>query len=114
MTLTQQKKHKKGGDQEGPGDHKGKTLAEIEQEEGGPVKESLIGMAQVKRAENRKKDGTQGMEDTDIPTDVNKFEEDAEVLHSQNKFYSDNTCLSLHLMHRRAVCVQWIFGKPSH
>lgn len=26
---------------------KGKTLAEIEEEEGGPVKESLVGMAQV-------------------------------------------------------------------
>lgn len=34
---------------------KGKTLHEIEQEEGGPVKESMVGMAAVQRAIRRKK-----------------------------------------------------------
>jgi hypothetical protein len=34
---------------------KGKTLHEIEEEEGGPVKESMVGMAAVKRAIRRKK-----------------------------------------------------------
>jgi hypothetical protein len=34
---------------------KGKTLHEIEQEEGGPVKESMVGMAAVQRALRRKK-----------------------------------------------------------
>jgi hypothetical protein len=33
---------------------KGKTLAEVEQEEGGPVKTSLKAMAHVKRAAQRK------------------------------------------------------------
>jgi hypothetical protein len=33
-----------------PEARKGKTLAEIEEEEGGPVKESLVGMAQVRQA----------------------------------------------------------------
>lgn len=34
---------------------KGKTLNEIEEEEGGPVKESMVGMAAVQRALRRKK-----------------------------------------------------------
>lgn len=34
---------------------KGKTLHEIEAEEGGPVKESMVGMAAVQRAIRRKK-----------------------------------------------------------
>lgn len=34
---------------------KGQTLAEVEQQEGGPVKESLVGMAAVQRALRRKK-----------------------------------------------------------
>ena len=34
---------------------KGKTLHEIEEEEGGPVKESMVGMAAVQRAIRRKK-----------------------------------------------------------
>ena len=33
---------------------KGKTLEQIETEEGGPVKESLVGMAQNRRAAKRK------------------------------------------------------------
>lgn len=37
---------------------KGQTLREIEDAEGGPVKESMVGMAAVKRALKRKK--TQG------------------------------------------------------
>lgn len=35
--------------------HKGQTLREIEDEEGGPVKESMVGMAAVQRALRRKK-----------------------------------------------------------
>ena len=41
---------------------KGKTLGEIEADEGGAVKESLVGMAQTKRAAQRKQahiDGAQ-------------------------------------------------------
>lgn len=58
----------------------GKTLAEIEQEEGGPVKESLVGMAHVKRAAGRKNDPGSKLDDsTDIPKDVDAFEEKAEV-----------------------------------
>jgi hypothetical protein len=34
---------------------KGQTLREIEESEGGPVKESLVGMAAVQRALRRKK-----------------------------------------------------------
>ena len=34
---------------------KGKTLAEIEADEGGPVRESMVGMAHAKRAMARKK-----------------------------------------------------------
>ncbi len=77
------KKSKKGGAPAAgappPGKKKdGKTLAEIEEEEGGPIKESLVGMAHVKRAANRKADGKEG-DDTTIPTDVDKYEEAAQV-----------------------------------
>jgi hypothetical protein len=60
---------------------KGKTLAEIEEEEGGPVKESLVGMAQVKRAQGRKAGGPaapQGLS-TDVGEDVEAAEEAAQV-----------------------------------
>ncbi|KAL6761206.1 hypothetical protein V8C86DRAFT_905231 [Haematococcus lacustris] len=74
------KKQKKGGgsgmDAAKP---KGKTFAEIEAEEGGPVKESLLGMAQVKRALGRKQREVQATDDTDIPADVDAFEEAAQV-----------------------------------
>lgn len=41
---------------------KGKTLAEIENEEGGPVKESMVSMAQTKRrmARSKAKDDGEG------------------------------------------------------
>jgi hypothetical protein len=52
---------------------KGKTLAEIEEEEGGPVKESLIGMAHVKRASRRRAGAA--AEDTEVPGDIAAAEE---------------------------------------
>ncbi len=39
---------------------KGKTLQELEQEEGGTIKESQVPMAQLKRAEKRKGKGQMG------------------------------------------------------
>ena len=39
---------------------KGKTLEEIENEEGGPIKESMVGMAHNKRAARRKGTGVGG------------------------------------------------------
>ena len=39
---------------------KGKTLGEIEADEGGVVKESLVGMAQTKRAAQRKQAHIEG------------------------------------------------------
>ena len=53
---SQAKKAKKGGPAPGAGvgARKGKTLAEIEDEEGGPVKESMVSMAQTKRRMARK------------------------------------------------------------
>jgi hypothetical protein len=74
------KKAKKGGPAASvAGKRKdGKTLAEIEADEGGPIKESLAGMAATKRALNRKAGGKQA-DDTEIPADVEKFEEQAEV-----------------------------------
>ena len=53
--------------------HKGKTLAEIEEEEGGPVRESLVGMAHTKRAQRRRAGAGPG--DTDIPDDIAAAEE---------------------------------------
>jgi CD2 antigen cytoplasmic tail-binding protein 2 len=55
---------------------KGKTLEQIESEEGGPVKESMVGMAQSKRAAKRK--GGAKVEDTDLVQDVEGIEEDLE------------------------------------
>jgi CD2 antigen cytoplasmic tail-binding protein 2 len=57
--------------------HKGKTLAEIEEEEGGPVKESLVGMAHVKRAQRRRAGDAAGggLGGTDIPDDIAAAEE---------------------------------------
>lgn len=52
---------------EGGGPSDAKTLDEIEREEGGPVKESLVGMAQTKRALGRKK-GKKGAQFTAIHT----------------------------------------------
>ena len=56
-------------------------------EEGGIVKESLLGIAQAKRAASRKKkrggDGGGGEDDdeddTDMPADIDRFEEKLEV-----------------------------------
>ena len=53
---------------------KGKTLEQIESEEGGPVKESLVGMAQTRRAAKRKG----AVDDTDLVEDVEEIEEDLE------------------------------------
>lgn len=55
---------------------KGKTLEQIEAEEGGPVKESMVGMAQTRRAAKRKTGG--GPDDTDIVEDVEGIEEELE------------------------------------
>ncbi|KAL4422393.1 hypothetical protein ABPG75_008590 [Micractinium tetrahymenae] len=55
---------------------KGKTLEQIEAEEGGPVKESMVGMAQTRRAAKRKAGG--GVDDTDIVEDVEGIEEELE------------------------------------
>lgn len=54
---------------------KGKTLEQIEAEEGGPVKESMVGMAHSKRAAKRKGGG---VGDTDIVEDVEGIEEELE------------------------------------
>uniref|UniRef100_A0A6U2DWE8 GYF domain-containing protein n=1 Tax=Chlamydomonas euryale TaxID=1486919 RepID=A0A6U2DWE8_9CHLO len=62
---------------------KGMTLAQIEDSEGGPIKESMIATAQIKRAALRKKGGKGVADDdadVDMPEDVDQFEEDkAEV-----------------------------------
>lgn len=55
---------------------KGKTLQQIEAEEGGPVKESMVGMAQSKRAAKRK--AVHGVDDTELVEDVEGVEEDLE------------------------------------
>eukprot|EP00798_Chlamydomonas_sp_ICE-L_P009846 gene9846-7733_t len=63
-------------------DPAGKTLAEIEDEEtGGTVKESLVGMAQVKRAGKRKAKDAKSVDadDLELPADVDKFEQEAAV-----------------------------------
>ncbi|GIL85988.1 hypothetical protein Vretimale_9026 [Volvox reticuliferus] len=54
---------------------KGKTFAEIEAEEGGPIKESLVGMAQTKRALDRKKRDVD-VGDTDVVTNTERYEKD--------------------------------------
>ncbi|GLI71081.1 hypothetical protein VaNZ11_015992 [Volvox africanus] len=54
---------------------KGKTFAEIEAEEGGPIKESLVGMAHTKRALDRKKRDLE-VGDTDVVTNTERYEED--------------------------------------
>ncbi|GAB4814666.1 hypothetical protein N2152v2_001712 [Parachlorella kessleri] len=55
---------------------KGKTLEQIEAEEGGPVKESLVGMAQKRRAAKRK--GAMAG-DTDLVEDLEGVEEELEA-----------------------------------
>lgn len=77
------KKQKKGGENAGPSTaapapvRRGKTLAEIEAEEGGPVKESLVGMAHTRRAENRKKREERDIGDTDVSVaNTERFEKE--------------------------------------
>lgn len=53
-------------DQQRKAARKGKTLEQIENEEGGPVKESQVGMAQTRRASKRKGAAA----DTDLLEDV--------------------------------------------
>lgn len=57
---------------------KGKTFQEIEEEEGGPVKESLITAAQTKRAASRKQ-RKDAAADTDLVDDVEVAEEDLQA-----------------------------------
>ncbi|KXZ50512.1 hypothetical protein GPECTOR_16g687 [Gonium pectorale] len=79
--LDEEKASKK--QKKGPGDvaasaapaRKGKTLAEIEAEEGGPVKESLVGMAQTKRALDRKRREVD-VGDTEVVAHTERFEQD--------------------------------------
>jgi CD2 antigen cytoplasmic tail-binding protein 2 len=56
--LREQQEAKKAKRQMGPGKQhafdKGKTLGDMEEEEGGPVKESQVAMAHVKRTQKRK------------------------------------------------------------
>ena len=56
-------------------DRKGKTLAEIEDEEGGPVKESMIGMAHINRAAKRKGE----ISDAKLLENVEQAEEELQV-----------------------------------
>ncbi|KAK9818356.1 hypothetical protein WJX72_011218 [[Myrmecia] bisecta] len=73
-----QKKAKKAGkDVRGPAEKVRKTLAEVEDEEGGVVKESLVSMAQTKRATKRK--SQKPIEDTELVGDVEEVEEVLEV-----------------------------------
>ncbi|PRW60637.1 CD2 antigen cytoplasmic tail-binding 2 [Chlorella sorokiniana] len=69
------KKEKAAQAKETKAARKGKTLEQIEDEEGGPVKESQVGMAQTRRAAKRK--GT-GVDDTELVEDVEAVEEDLE------------------------------------
>jgi hypothetical protein len=55
---------------------KGMTLKEIEDEEGGPVKESMVGMAQVKRAVARKSKRHNQDDETEVDVDVERYEEE--------------------------------------
>ena len=56
--LREQQEAKKAKKQVGPDDNeatdKGKTLGDIEQEEGGTIKESQVAMAHAKRTQKRK------------------------------------------------------------
>lgn len=58
---------------------KGKTLAEIEKDEGGVVRESMVAMAHTKRATARRgiKDAG-GLGDVEVDVDIEAFEEDLE------------------------------------
>jgi CD2 antigen cytoplasmic tail-binding protein 2 len=58
---------------------RGKSLEELEHEEGGPIKESLVGMAQTKRAAKRKGGPLSAVADTDLVDDVQRIEEELEV-----------------------------------
>lgn len=58
---------------------RGKTLEDLEHEEGGPIKESLVGMAQTKRAAKRKGGPSSAIADTDLVDDVQRVEEELEV-----------------------------------
>ena len=51
------------------------TLEQLEAQEGGPIKESMVGMAQTKRASRRK---GKGVGDTDLVDDVEDIEEELE------------------------------------
>ena len=53
-------------------------MEELEHEEGGPIKESLVGMAQTKRAAKRK-GGPSSVADTDLVDDVQRIEEELEI-----------------------------------
>ncbi|GFR41660.1 hypothetical protein Agub_g2402, partial [Astrephomene gubernaculifera] len=54
---------------------RGKTFAEIEAEEGGPIKESLVGMAHTKRALDRKKKDVE-VGDTELVANTERYEKD--------------------------------------
>ncbi|KAI7844013.1 hypothetical protein COHA_002550 [Chlorella ohadii] len=69
------KKEKAAHAKEAKAVRKGKTLEQIEEEEGGPVKESQVGMAQTRRAAKRK---GAGADDTELVDDVEAVEEDLE------------------------------------
>ncbi|GAX85211.1 hypothetical protein CEUSTIGMA_g12631.t1 [Chlamydomonas eustigma] len=58
-----------------PPKKKGLTLQEIEDLEGGVIKESLVNVAQAKRAAKRKQEDIRASDDTDMPADVDRFEE---------------------------------------
>jgi CD2 antigen cytoplasmic tail-binding protein 2 len=62
----------------GPVKMQKKTLEEIEDEEGGPVRESQIGMAQTKRALNRKTDKPIADESTEVDVDLKSYEQKLE------------------------------------
>ncbi|PSC74352.1 CD2 antigen cytoplasmic tail-binding 2 [Micractinium conductrix] len=68
------KAHKQDADKQRKAAKKGKTLEQIETEEGGPIKESMVGMAHTKRAAKRKG----AVDDTDLVEDVEGIEEDLE------------------------------------
>ncbi|WIA19510.1 hypothetical protein OEZ85_004121 [Tetradesmus obliquus] len=74
--LKKQKKgeHAAAGAKPGARRQKGQTLAEWEAAEGGPVKESLVGMAAVKRALRRKQQRADD-DETGLPDDIEAWEE---------------------------------------
>lgn len=69
------KQEKHAADKQRKAARKGMTLEQIEAQEGGPVKESMVGMAQTKRAAKRKG----AVADTDLVEDVEGIEEDLEA-----------------------------------